>query len=221
MYDASSNKFRIGTSLLSFRPEDVGLLLGLRCDGDAVVFQKNKARTSFEERYFLKIYERHRDSIRRTLDQLVRQRGEEENFVKVLMVYLMGRVLFPNTSSSVPNWIVEYVDDLTGMGRYAWAAAAHKWLMDDVPQAAARVKARCAGNKIQTGFVKGCSVALNIWFYKLTGCIAKVSFGKTPRMLCYGANTYRNHASLETIMSSIEGEEVRYMQTSSTIVFCV
>ena len=37
-YDGRTNKFRIGESLLSFRPQDVALVLGLRCDDDAVVF---------------------------------------------------------------------------------------------------------------------------------------------------------------------------------------
>ena len=120
----------------------------------------------------------------------------------------MGTILFPNTSCSVPNWIVDYVDDLHGMGRYAWAQATHKWLMEDVPQAAARVQERCAGKKTKMGYVKGCSVALNIWFYELTGTGKKVRFGKTPRMLCYGESSYRKQATIEAILSSLEGKEV-------------
>ncbi|KAH7666201.1 (-)-alpha-terpineol synthase protein [Dioscorea alata] len=38
-----------------------------------------------------------------TLEQIVRQKGEEENFIKLLIVYLMGT-------------LVDYVDDLPGMG---------------------------------------------------------------------------------------------------------
>lgn len=56
-YDERAQKFRIVECLLSFRPEDVAIILGLRCDGDAVVFQKKKTQTSFEEKYLLKTYE--------------------------------------------------------------------------------------------------------------------------------------------------------------------
>ena len=224
-FDDRSNKFRIGASLVSFRPQDVALILGLRCVGDAVVFHKKKPRSAFESRFLSKAYERNKDSIKKTLEQVVRERGEEENFVKLLMVYLMGTILFPNTSCSVPVWIVDYVDDLPAMGRFAWAQATHKWIMEDVPQAAARVQARCAGNKTNTGYVKGCSVALTTWFYELTGTGKKLHFGKTPRILCYGENSYRKQVSTGTLFSSLEGKEVINLFEFSfcrlTILFCV
>ncbi|XP_039118717.1 atrophin-1-like [Dioscorea cayenensis subsp. rotundata] len=62
------------------------------------------------------------------------------------------------------------------MRRYAWAQATHKWLMDDVPQMAARVQARCSDEKTNTGYLRGCVVALNIWFYEVTGTGKKVRF---------------------------------------------
>ncbi len=75
-YDGRTNKFRIGASLLSFSPQDVGLILGLRCDGDAVVFKKKKTHSAFEQRYFSRTYERNREAIKRTLEDTVRQRGK-------------------------------------------------------------------------------------------------------------------------------------------------
>lgn len=60
-------------------------------------------------------------------------RGEQDSFVKLLMVYL-STILFLNTSCSVPNWLVDYVDDLPALAYYAWAQVTHKWPMEDVPQ---------------------------------------------------------------------------------------
>ncbi|XP_039141250.1 vegetative cell wall protein gp1-like [Dioscorea cayenensis subsp. rotundata] len=67
------------------------------------------------------------------------------------------------------------------MRRYAWAQATHKWLMDGVPQMAARVQARCSGKKTNTGYLRGCDVALNIWFYEVTSTGKKVQFAPSPR----------------------------------------
>lgn len=137
-YDERSQKFKIGERLLSFRVKDITIILGLRCAGDVVFFQKKKTQTVFEKEYFLKTYERHRNSTKK-LQQIIYKRGAEDNSVKLLMMYLMGNILFPNTSCSVLNWLIDYVDDLLALVYYAWAQATQKWLMEDVPQMAAWV----------------------------------------------------------------------------------
>lgn len=81
----------------------MAIILGLRCDGDTVVFQKKKTQTTFEEKYLSKTYEGHRDFIKKTFLQIVRKKGEEDNFVRLLMMYLMGTIIFSNTSYSILN----------------------------------------------------------------------------------------------------------------------
>ena len=117
-YDECTRKFRIGESLLSFSFEDVALVLGLLCDGEMV---------DFKEKYLSKTYERNRDVIKTTLLQLLRKkRAEEENFVRLLGIYLMGTMLFSNTFYSVLNWIIDYVQDLHALGHYVWVQARHR-----------------------------------------------------------------------------------------------
>lgn len=80
--------------------------------------------------------------------------------------------------------------------------------MDDVPQMAARVQVRCLGEKTNTGYFRGCSGTLNIWFFEVTDTSKKLRFGKTPSILCYGENSCRKQSSLGSLLSSIEGKEV-------------
>jgi len=58
--------------------------------------------------------------------------------------------------------------------------------MDDLPSAAARVEDRCSGKQPCIGYLRGCTVALPIWFYELTGTGKKTHFGRTPHILYYG-----------------------------------
>lgn len=39
MYDDDIHYFNIGKSTLTFRPEDVAFIMGLRCEGDIVSFK--------------------------------------------------------------------------------------------------------------------------------------------------------------------------------------
>ena len=58
----------------------------------------------FEAKYLFKAYERKEDTIKTTLLQLIQKKGaKEENFVRLMVVYLMGTILFPNTSYLVSS----------------------------------------------------------------------------------------------------------------------
>lgn len=56
--------------MLSFRPKNVAIILGLQYDRDIVVFMKKKTQSPFEEKYQSKIYERKMDAIKKLLSRL-------------------------------------------------------------------------------------------------------------------------------------------------------
>ena len=61
-------------------------------------------QSEFEAKYLFKAYERKEDTIKTTLLQLIQKKGaKEENFVRLMVVYLMGTILFPNTSYLVSS----------------------------------------------------------------------------------------------------------------------
>ena len=70
-YDDQTRKLRIVESLLSFRSEDVTLILSLLCDRDTLDFKKKKTQLDFVEKYISKTYEKTRNTIKTTLLQLV------------------------------------------------------------------------------------------------------------------------------------------------------
>ncbi|XP_039140483.1 uncharacterized protein LOC120277695 [Dioscorea cayenensis subsp. rotundata] len=170
---------------------------------------KRKKERSDLKRNTNKGVDRNRDCLVRSLMNMVvkRESKKEESFVKLLLVYILGFVLFPTTSCSSPAWLPHYVDNLSTIGQYAWAQATHKWMMDDIPLAAARVKERCAGKQSRIGYVRGCTMALIIWFYEVTGNGKKIHFGRTPRILCYGVGSYKKQAAVSALIDSLEGKK--------------
>ncbi|KAM0934919.1 hypothetical protein DsansV1_C30g0215631 [Dioscorea sansibarensis] len=42
VFDERPKRFKLDKSYLQFRPEDVALILGLRCGGDAIEFKRKK-----------------------------------------------------------------------------------------------------------------------------------------------------------------------------------
>ena len=52
--------------------------------------------------------------------------SEEESFVKFMVVYLMGIILFSNTSCMALTWLAYYPNELASLGPYAWAHATYK-----------------------------------------------------------------------------------------------
>lgn len=104
-----------------------------------------------EKNFLRKGIDQNKDGLSRALFILVKkkERACVENFVKFLLIYLLGSLLFTNTSCSEPPWLVAYVDDLSSLDKYAWAQEAHKWIMDTLPGVAARVKDRCLGKEGQ------------------------------------------------------------------------
>ncbi|XP_039130882.1 uncharacterized protein LOC120267272 [Dioscorea cayenensis subsp. rotundata] len=201
----------LGDSFLAIQGQDVSLILGLQCDGTRYRLQKGKKGTfsDLKKEYFSKGVDRNRDCLVRSLMNMVvrRESKKEESFVKLSLVYILGFFLFPTTSCSSPAWLPYYVDNLSTIGQYAWAQAIHKWMMDDVPLATARVKEKCAGKQSRIGYVRGCTMALIFWFYEVTGNGKKIHFGRTPRILCYGVGSYKKQAAVSALIDSLEGKK--------------
>ncbi|KAH7669014.1 DsbB-like protein [Dioscorea alata] len=210
VFDGRIKMFKLGYSYLQFRLEDVALILGLRCDGDAINFKKTKERCALEDEYFTKIVDRTRNCLVRTLMKLVEEKEakKERSFIKLLLVYILGNLFFSTTMCSVTSWLADYVDNLSKLDQYAWAQTTQKWLMEDVPSAAARVKVRCSGKTTRMRYLKGCVIALNHWFYEVARKGKKLRFGKTPCILCYGQNSYMKQAGATALVESLKGSQV-------------
>jgi len=121
VYDDKKQGFQIGQSLLAFRAEDVAIILGLCCDRDIVFFKHEKYESDFEKRFLHKIHNRHRDAIKDNLLTIVRSKKheDEQTFVKLLVVYFMTTIMFPNSVLHAPSFVARYANDLASLGGYA------------------------------------------------------------------------------------------------------
>lgn len=83
----------------------------------------------------------HRDAIKANLFKLVCIKdGKKEIFVKLLIIYFMRTVFFPNTSLNMLAFTTRYADDLASLGYYAWVHAIYRRLIADLPLTAVRVQ---------------------------------------------------------------------------------
>lgn len=56
--------------MLSFKPEDVALILGLRCDGDNVSFKNKSLQSEFEQTFLNKMHNWQHDATKETYSGL-------------------------------------------------------------------------------------------------------------------------------------------------------
>ncbi|KAH7672129.1 hypothetical protein IHE45_09G032900 [Dioscorea alata] len=128
VYNEKKQGFQIRQSLLVFRAEDVTLILGLRCDGDIVSFKNEKDESNFEKKFLHKMHNRHRNAIKDNLLTIVlsKKHKDEQTFVKLLVVYFMTMIMFPNSVLHASLFVARYADNLASLGCYAWAHATHR-----------------------------------------------------------------------------------------------
>lgn len=66
VYDNRNQRFKLGESILSFRVEDVALILGLYYDEDIVSFKNERVQSKFEHTFLNKMHNRHYDVTKKT-----------------------------------------------------------------------------------------------------------------------------------------------------------
>lgn len=104
VYDDRSQRFKIGESILSFKAEDVTLILGLHCDVNIISFKNQRLQSNFEKTFLHKMYNHHREVIKDNLFRLVhRQRQWVEDLCKAPRGVLYDYDLVPQYFSKCPT----------------------------------------------------------------------------------------------------------------------
>ncbi|KAF9602419.1 hypothetical protein IFM89_027548 [Coptis chinensis] len=151
-YSGVDDGFSVGGKIVRFTPEDVALIFGLPLVGETVVlYPKNVGKSNLSE--FMKTYFGGDDEIKllgvkSEITSVVKKIGMEDDFVRLMSLYLTTRIFFPNPTRI--NWsFVPHIEDLNGMRRISWPKVIHAELMDQI---------RRKSDKLST--VSGCVVAL-------------------------------------------------------------
>ncbi|KAF9599019.1 hypothetical protein IFM89_033364 [Coptis chinensis] len=135
-------------------PPEVAKLLPknrLLSEGNRGVVSKNVGKSNLSE--FMKTYFGGDDEIKllgvkSEITSVVKKIGMEDDFVRLMSLYLTTTVFFPNPTRI--NWsFVPHIEDLNGMRRISWPKVIHAELMDQI---------RRKSDKLST--VSGCVVAL-------------------------------------------------------------
>ncbi|KAH7690184.1 hypothetical protein IHE45_02G028900 [Dioscorea alata] len=192
-FDERTRTFKLGESHLHFRDKDVSLLLGLK----------------MEEEYFTKSVDRNKDCSVRVLQGLVLKKDHkgEENFVKLLLIYIMGFLLFSILCCLAPEWLTHYVDDLSTLGEYAWVHVTHRFFMEIVPAVSSRVKDRCSSKLSSPGYLKGCAFPLSLWFYEVTRTRKRTYYGKSKRIVGCDESSFKKQSGAEAFMETLKGQK--------------
>lgn len=131
--------------------------------------------------------------------------------MKLLVVYFMTTIFFSNTSLNGPTFFTRYTNDLASLGHYAWAHAIHTWFMIDVPMIVVHIQLQCKGNHTTIGYLKGCAIAIIIWFYEVTGIMKKQRPKRTPRIMSYWGTSLVKVASIGPMLKLHKEKEVSFI----------
>ncbi|RWR81942.1 protein MAINTENANCE OF MERISTEMS-like protein [Cinnamomum micranthum f. kanehirae] len=212
-WDNEKSAFHLGGKLLPVLPQDVALIMGLNMNGERIQLGTSglKEECEFVDKYLEKKYigtetlEQHLKAIsekiasnnKKTLDKKLLDLIAD--FKKLYMLYVCSTLLFPKSCRSFPFNIIFMVDKLEKVNDYAWAIAVHEFLIESIRQSSRK----------NTGFINGCVMLLEPWFYEHVNRYAPIRINAYPRYMRWAKSSkYMQSKSIKAILDNLSYTEV-------------
>jgi hypothetical protein len=143
--------------IIKFRPEEMSVLLGLRCGGQNVRFRVQKTHPKILELWDGMHSSANRVSVERKLLKYAKKKDKRsvQTFVKLYNMLIFGALLFPTQNFRPPRELLHYLDNIDEFENYDWGKATFDFLMSNIPRAKA-----AAMKDNGKGYIEGCSIAL-------------------------------------------------------------
>lgn len=163
-YDPASGFFRVGGWLCEFSSIWVHRMTGLPSSGrvpDIKSYGKPKIWTKYMEHL------RKRPRFENLLLQMVEDDSKADDFVRLLVCYILSFLLFPNSSGTVARWATKYCDDLDNFREYDWSEAVQRAIVDSIANRRKKIyeDTSSKGFHYLSGFVTLLSVSPNTVLY--------------------------------------------------------
>ncbi|XP_026432891.1 uncharacterized protein LOC113330241 isoform X1 [Papaver somniferum] len=151
--------------------------------------EKKKSEVKLEKK---RIYE--------GIKHVAEQEGKEEDFVKLLVLYMFGTLFFTNCNATYIHYkYLNCVQSVDTMNMISWPDEIHEHLMESI--------ASVTRNKSKTKTVTGCTVYLLLWFLEHVRNIKrKPNTDNLPRFARW--NLYDGSSELEGMLDSLSKEKV-------------
>lgn len=121
------------------------------------------------------------------------------DFKKLYMLYVCSTLLFPKSCRSFPFNIIFMVDKLEKVNDYAWAIAVHEFLIESIHQSSRK----------NTGFINGCVMLLEPWFYEHMNRYEPIRINSYPRYIRWAKSSkYMQSKSFKAILDNLSYTEV-------------
>ncbi|RWR92122.1 protein MAINTENANCE OF MERISTEMS-like protein [Cinnamomum micranthum f. kanehirae] len=121
------------------------------------------------------------------------------DFKKLYMLYVCSTLLFPKSCRSFPFNIIFMVDKLEKVNDYAWAIAVHEFLIKTIRQSSRK----------NTGFINGCVMLLEPWFYEHVNRYKPIRTNSYPRYMRWAKSLkYMQSKSFKAILDNLSYTEV-------------
>lgn len=128
-YDLETGLFNFGGYFCELSAKWVHAMTGLPWNG-LVPDMRAKGKSTLWERHLRTI--KNRKGMETLLRQLVVDEENSEDFIRVLVCYILSFLLFPNGSGSLARWSAKYCDDLQTFRNYDWSEAVQRAIMESI-----------------------------------------------------------------------------------------
>ncbi|KAJ8425145.1 hypothetical protein Cgig2_032651 [Carnegiea gigantea] len=198
-WDRRRKAFRIASREVRFTVFDVALFTGLPGTGKKVELDREEVSTEVGDMVRARMGEWERKEMAR---RVPRRSGKKRRFLKhyvnVMMelcdenaqedrvgiwlrlyaFIVLSGVLFPRTPYGAAWSLLRYVDDVEGMGQYAWAEAVWQVVVDFIEDTQRKL---CRGplSEVQ---LNGLCLLIQVWFYEHTTIFSNQDGEQYPRL---------------------------------------
>ncbi|GLU14885.1 hypothetical protein SLE2022_314260 [Rubroshorea leprosula] len=155
-WSCEESAFVLVPGMLKITSVDVALILGLRMVGDPLILKEDEPFSELEREYGAALWKR--KIAVSALETRLESIGDEvnEDFIRTFILFMIGTILFPNTSGKVDSRYLSLLDDLDNIGRFSWGAA----VLEDLIMWLNKRK------ETSVQYIGGCLILLQVWSYE-------------------------------------------------------
>lgn len=138
---------------LKFTADEVAIVMGLSLDGKPVPYKRDCVTVyGLRRRYFGEgtgeITRRElEDAIVKAIDDENTEEENEEEVIRLLVLYLFTTILFPQSTRNVSIHMFSIAEDLKRLKFFNWGQSVYDMLMDNIPHNAAWCKLKKSGEE--------------------------------------------------------------------------
>ena len=150
LWSTADSAFLFRGKKLNFTKEEVCAILCLPNLGKTVTWRRfTYTESMLRHKHFKTIRRISRQQLEEAILKAISDKCPAKEVVGLLVMYLFTTILFPQTGTTVPIHLFNYVEDIDTLYRYNWGEAVYELLMLHIPSCAAWCKLMDNGEEVE------------------------------------------------------------------------